>query len=140
MTSRQIELVQSSFSLVEPILDDAVTLFYDRLFALDPSLRGMFRTSPEEQRRKLAKALTVVVKGIDRPEQIQGALRGLGERHVAYGVRDEHYGTVGAALLWTLEAGLGTAFTPEIREAWTAAYGWIADTQQTVRVPATASL
>ena len=130
MTSRQIELVQNSFSLVQPILDDAAVLFYDRLFTLDPSLRSMFRGSPEEQRRKLSQALTIVVKGIDRPEQIRSAVRALGERHGGYGVQAAHYNPAGAALLWTLEAGLGAAFTPEIREAWTAAYGWIADTMQ----------
>lgn len=130
MTFRQIELVQSSFRLVQSILADAMVLFYDRLFELDPSLRAMFKSSREEQRRKLAQTLTMVVKGLDRPDQIRAAVQALGSRHADYGVRDDHYATVGAALLWTLEAGLGKAFTPEVREAWTAAYGWLAFTMQ----------
>ena len=126
MTSDHINLVQRSFRLVEPILDTAVTLFYDRLFEIDPSLRTLFQGSREDQARKLAQTLTVVVKGIDRPEQIRAAVRALGSRHVGYGVRDEHYGTVGTALLWTLEAGLGDAFTPDVRQARNAMYAWLA--------------
>jgi hemoglobin-like flavoprotein len=130
MTPRQIALVQESFRLVQPTLETAAAAFYDRLFELDPSLRRMFRTSRDEQARKLAQALTVVVKAIDRPDQIRGAVESLGRRHSTYGVQDQHYATVGAALLWTLEAGLGTAFTPGVRDAWTAAYSWLADTMQ----------
>jgi hemoglobin-like flavoprotein len=130
MTPHQIELVQSSFRLVQPILDDAVVLFYDRLFSLDPSLESTFNSPRAEQRRKLAQMLTMVVKGIDHPERIRGAVQALGSRHVAYGVRDEHYTTVGAALLWTLEKGLGRAFTSDVRGAWSAAYGWLAFTMR----------
>ncbi len=130
MTSRQITLVQDSFRQVEPVLEAATAMFYERLFELDPSLRGLFHRSREEQGRMLAQALTVVVKGIDQPEQLKKAVKALGERHAGYGVRDEHYATVGAALLWTLEQGLGEAFTPEVREAWAAAYGWLAFTMQ----------
>ena len=130
MTSHQIALVQRTFQIVQPILEPAAMLFYDRLFELDPSLRRLFRTPREEQALKLGQALTIVVKSIDRPDQIRGAVEALGHRHVAYGVRDEHYTTVGLALLWTLEQGLGDAFTPEVREAWSAAYGWLAFTMQ----------
>lgn len=126
MTKRQTELVQSSFQLVQPILEQAAMMFYDRLFELDPSLRTLFRTSRDEQGRKLAQTLAIVVASIDRPESICGAVDALGRRHVGYHVRDEHYTTVGAALLWTLEQGLGDAFTPEVRDAWSAVYGWLA--------------
>ena len=140
MTSTQIELVQSSFRLVQPILDLAAGMFYDRLFELDPSLRLMFHSSREEQARKLAQTLTVVVTAIDRPDQIRGAVEALGRRHGGYGVRDEHYATVGAALLWTLDKGLGDGFTPDVRDAWSAAYGWLAFTMReaaaTVNIPA----
>jgi nitric oxide dioxygenase len=126
MTKQQIELVQSSFQLVQPILEPAAMMFYDRLFELDPSLRALFRTPRDEQARKLAQTLAVVVAAIDRPDSIRGAVDALGRRHVGYNVRDEHYATVGAALLWTLEQGLGDAFTPEVRDAWSAVYGWLA--------------
>lgn len=130
MTSRQTELVQESFQLVVPILNNATTLFYDRLFQLDESLRSMFRGPQEEQARKLAHVLTVVVKGLSRPEQILPAVEELGRRHSGYGVRPEHYDTVGAALLWTLQAGLGDAFTPEVRDAWSSAYQFLSFAMQ----------
>jgi hemoglobin-like flavoprotein len=130
MTRDQIALVQSSFQAVQPILEPAAMMFYDRLFDLDPALRALFRGSREDQARKLAQALAVVVTSIDRPEKIRGAVEALGRRHVGYGVRDEHYETVGKALLWTLEQGLGEAFSSEVRDAWTAAYGWLAFTMQ----------
>jgi hemoglobin-like flavoprotein len=130
MTLRQIGLVQDSFRLIQPIIDDAAILFYERLFELDPALRQMFHRPRREQARLLAQTLTVVVKGIDRPARLRGAVEALGQRHAGYGVRDEHYETVAQALLWTLEMGLKDAFTPEVREAWVAAYGWLAFTMQ----------
>jgi hemoglobin-like flavoprotein len=51
----------------------------------------------------------------------------LAKRHVAYGVAPEHYEVVGAALLWTLEKGLGDGFTPEVGAAWAAAYGALSE-------------
>jgi nitric oxide dioxygenase len=130
MTPRQIELVQSSFNLVTPVLESATIMFYDRLFELDPSLRRMFHGPLDGQARKLAHVLTVVVKGLSRPQQILPAVEELGRRHLTYGVRPEHYATVGAALLWTLQNGLGDAFTPEVREAWTSAYLFLSSTMQ----------
>jgi nitric oxide dioxygenase len=130
MTQHQIELVQSSFSQVLPILEPATMMFYDRLFELDPSLRAMFRTPQAEQARKLGHVLTVVVKGLSRPEQILPAVEELGRRHANYGVQPEHYATVGAALLWTLQSGLGEAFTAEVHEAWSSAYSLLSSTMQ----------
>jgi hemoglobin-like flavoprotein len=126
LTSRQVEMVQQSFRLVEPILDDAAVLFYGRLFEIDPSLQQMFQRPRREQARLLAQTLKVVVNGIDRPAQLRGAVETLGRRHAGYGVRDEHYAVVGEALLWTLEAGLKDKFTSEVRDAWIAAYSWLA--------------
>ena len=130
MTPHQIELVQSSFNLVVPNLESAAMTFYDRLFQLDPSLRHMFRGPQAEQARKLGHVLTIVVNGLICPQQILGAVEELGRRHLVYGVRPEHYATVGAALLWTLQTGLGDAFTSEVREAWTCAYMFLSSTMQ----------
>jgi hemoglobin-like flavoprotein len=130
MTPRQIELVQNSFKLVTPILESATMMFYQRLFELDPSLRHMFHGPLEEQARKLGHVLTVVVKGLSRSEQILGAVEELGRRHANYGVRPEHYETVGTAQLWTLQTGLGEAFTAEVREAWTFAYLFLSTAMQ----------
>jgi hemoglobin-like flavoprotein len=127
MTPTQVGLIRESWAAVEPIADAAASLFYGRLFELDPALERLFRrTDMDRQRKVLMQTLTVVVKTLDRIDQLLPAVQALGRRHAGYGVRDTHYATVGAALLWTLEQGLGEAFTPAVREAWTEAYGTLA--------------
>ena len=127
MTPRQIDLIRDNWSAVEPIADTAATLFYDRLFELDPAIRRLFRrTDMAQQRKILMQTLTVVVKSLDKLETIVPAVQALGRRHAGYGVRAEHYESVGLALLWTLQQGLGEAFSDEEREAWAAAYGTLA--------------
>jgi hemoglobin-like flavoprotein len=122
VTPEQTTLVQRSFAQIVPIADTAAELFYGRLFELDPSLRPLFRGDMREQGRKLMQLLCVVVRGLDRPEVMLRALEGLGRRHANYGVTEAHFATVGAALLWTLEQGLGTVFTPEMADAWASVY------------------
>jgi hemoglobin-like flavoprotein len=131
MTPEQKVLVQTSFAQVLPIAGIAATLFYDRLFTLDPSLRAMFKGDMEEQKRKLMMMLQVAVANLDRLDTLIPAVQNLGARHVRYGVQPEHYATVGAALLWTLEQGLGPAFTPAVRAAWVAVYTLLTDVMQT---------
>ena len=127
MTPEQRILVQSTWELVLPIADQAAMLFYDRLFVLDPELRPLFtRGDMAEQRKKLMQMITVAVRGLERLDELVPAVQALGRRHVGYHVRERDYDTVGAALLWTLEQGLGAAFTPEVREAWTLTYGTLA--------------
>jgi len=127
MTPTQIDAVRASWTAVEPIADQAAVLFYDRLFELDPVVRRLFRgTDMQAQRRSLMQTLAVVVKGLDRLDQLLPAVQALGRRHAGYGVRAAHYDTVGSALLWTLEQGLGDAFTPDVKAAWAEAYGTLA--------------
>jgi hemoglobin-like flavoprotein len=130
MTPKQIELVQQSWSQVQPIAETAAGMFYERLFTLDPSLRSLFRGDMKEQGRKLMAMIGFAVKGLSRLEQLVPGVQALGRRHAGYGVRDQHYATVAAALLWTLEQGLGDSFTQEVREAWTIAYGLLASTMK----------
>ena len=130
MTPRQKMLVQTTFALVAPIAETAAALFYNRLFELDPALRPLFKGDMAEQGRKLMQTLAVAVAGLDDLGALVPAVRALGKRHVAYGVRDEHYETVATALLWTLETGLGDAFTPEARDAWATVYWILADTMK----------
>ena len=122
MNQKQISLVQASFAEVVPIADTAAALFYDRLFELDPSLRPMFRGDMKEQGRKLMDMIAVVIVNLPRLTGILTSVRALGARHADYGVRDEHYDTVGSALLWALGQGLGEAFTDEVCDAWVEAY------------------
>jgi len=126
MTPQQITLVRSSFALVRPIADQAAALFYDKLFERDPSLNAMFHVDMAQQGQRLMHMLEGAVRLLDRPESLAPVLTALGERHAGYGVLDAHYPTVGAALLDTLAAGLGEAFTPAVREAWAALYAEVA--------------
>jgi hemoglobin-like flavoprotein len=130
MNSEQIKLVQSTFESVRPIAATAAELFYGRLFELDPSLRPLFKGDIVHQGRMLMSMLSAAVSQLTRLDGLVPIVRKLGARHVAYGVRDHHYATVGAALLWTLEQGLGEKFTLHVREAWTAAYTLLAGQMQ----------
>src|SRR3974390_485861 len=123
MTPDQVSLVQQSFAKVAPIADQAALLFYDRLFDIAPQVKAMFPEDMTEQRKKLMATLAVVVNGLSNLESILPAASALAQRHVAYGARAEHYPVVGSALLWTLEKGLGEAWTPDVANAWKAAYG-----------------
>jgi hemoglobin-like flavoprotein len=119
----QINLVQESFAKVAPISEQAATLFYDRLFEVAPAVKVMFPADMTEQRKKLMATLAVVVNGLSSLESVLPAASALAKRHVSYGARPEHYPVVGGALLWTLEKGLGEAWTADVADAWTAAYG-----------------
>lgn len=126
MNNEQKLLVQKTFEMVAPIADVAAGLFYGRLFEVDPSLKPLFRGDIKDQGKKLMATIKVAVQSLDRLDALVPVVQALGRRHLAYGVRDEHYDTVGAALLWTLEKGLGDAFTPDVKEAWTIVYGILA--------------
>lgn len=130
MTNEQIQLVQESFRQVAPIAETAAQLFYARLFELDPDLELLFKGNLSEQGRKLMQMLALAVNGLDRMEQLLPVVRSLGARHVSYGVRDKDYDTVGQALLWTLQKGLGEAFTPDVEAAWSEVYASLASAMQ----------
>jgi hemoglobin-like flavoprotein len=130
MTVEQIHIIRQTFELIAPMADSVAAVFYRRLFELDPSLRPMFPPILVEQGRKLMQMLGAAVGMLERPQQLITVLESLGKRHAGYGVRDEHYDTVGEALLWTLERGLGPVFTPEVRTAWASLYGVVATTMK----------
>jgi hemoglobin-like flavoprotein len=128
MTPDQKQLVQESWREVAPIAETAAELFYGRLFEIDPTTPRLFEgVNLTEQRRKLVQALAGVVHGLDDLEALVPALADLGRRHARYGVVDGQYDTVGAALLWTLEQGLGPAWTPDVKLAWSVAYARLTD-------------
>jgi len=130
MTPKQVMLVKQSWQTVQPLGDAVAELFYARLFELEPSLRAMFKNDMRSQGRMLTSVINLAVSKLDQLPALVPALHALGARHVGYGVRDEHYGIVGAALLDTLALGLKDAFTPEVKEAWTVTYTILADTMQ----------
>ena len=127
MDTQQKELVQKTWAMVVPISETAADLFYGRLFEMDPAIKPMFaRADMKKQGQMLMQALSLTVKGLDTPDKLIPVLEDLGRRHTKYGVHDAHYDTVGGALLWTLEKGLGEAFTPAVKGAWTEAYTLVA--------------
>lgn len=130
MTPKQIHLVQTTWEKVVLISEQAAALFYGRLFELDPELKPLFKSDIREQGQKLMQMIGVAVRGLADLGRLVPAVEDLGRRHVAYGVRRKDYETVGAALLWTLEKGLGDSFSPEVKEAWFTAYHLLATTMQ----------
>jgi hemoglobin-like flavoprotein len=127
MTPQQVSQIQSSFAKIAPIADQAVELFYRRLFEAAPETRALFRGDMQVQGRKLMAALAAVVNGLGQWHTIVPMARDLARRHIAYGVEPRHYAIVGSALLWTLEQGLAGEFTPELRAAWAAAYSALSE-------------
>ncbi|MGL4264581.1 MAG: globin family protein [Afipia sp.] len=123
MTPSQVSLVQDSFAKVVTIADQAAVIFYDRLFDIAPQVKPLFKGDMAKQRRALMGTLGVVVNGLSNLPSVLPAASALAKKHVTYGVEASHYSVVGAALLWTLEKGLGEAWTPEVAAAWTDAYG-----------------
>jgi len=123
-----IKLVQDSFELVKPRAAGVATLFYARLFEIDPSLERLFPSDMSDQRNKLLKTLTVAVAGLSDLDSLVPVLQQLGRNHCNYGITEDMYPKVGEALLWTLNEGLGADFTPAVKEAWAAVYGIMADT------------
>jgi len=108
----------------------AALIFYRRLFEISPELRPMFKGDIEEQSKKLIEMLGVLIAMLERPHGLELELREMGARHAEYGVKDEHYATVGTALLDMLVETLDTDFTPEVRAAWTALYGAVETTMK----------
>ena len=126
MTPDQKRLIKETWSMVVPIADTAAALFYNRLFEIDPTTRALFRTTNmAEQRKKLMHVLGAALQGLDDLDALLPVVENLGRRHRTYGVAGAHYDSVGAALLWTLETGLGKAWTPAAAEAWATLYGML---------------
>jgi hemoglobin-like flavoprotein len=122
-----VPLVQSTWKQVAAIAPQAAALFYKNLFEADPSLQALFKGDMEEQGKRLMQMIGAAVGKLTDLDALVPVLQSLGERHVGYGVQASHYATVGGALLKTLEQGLGAAFTPAVKAAWTEVYGVMAD-------------
>ena len=130
VTAEDVTLVQSSWAKVAPIADTAADLFYGRLFEIDPPLKELFPEDMAAQKKNLMQTLAVCVNGLSDLGEIVPAVKALGQRHVGYKVKDEHYESVGAALLWSLSQGLGDDYTAETAEAWTKVYGVLSSTMK----------
>lgn len=122
MTPDQVKAIQESFAKVAPIAEQAAALFYGRLFEIAPRVKPLFRGDMKEQGKKLMGTLAAVVNGLNNLEAILPTASALAKKHVAYGAKAADYEPVGAALLWTLERGLGEHWTADLAAAWGAAY------------------
>ncbi len=122
MTDDQKKMVRETYAKVSSNAPAVAALFYQRLFEIDPDLRALFKGDMAEQGRKLMAMIGTAVANLRQIDTIIPAVQRLGQQHIAYGVKDADYEVVGSALLWTLQQGLGEAFTPPVREAWTACY------------------
>ena len=136
MTPAQIPLVQNSFELVAGKPEVVAELFYGRLFQLEPKLRALFKGDMTQQGRLLMQMIATAVRSLDRLDAIVPAVQSLGVRHAGYGVKEADYDTVGSALIWTLEAGLGSHFTLDTRDAWVATYTLLAGVMKNAAYPA----
>ena len=136
MTPDQIDDIQTSFAKVLPISQIAAGLFYERLFIIAPEVKPLFKGDMTQQGNKLMATIAAVVNGLKNLDAVVPVAQGLAVRHVAYGVKPEHYGPVGAALIWTLEQGLQGDFTPKVREAWVAAYNTLSGVMIAAAYPA----
>lgn len=126
MTAEQVYLIRKSFAELARHDHVAALVFYRRLFEIDPSLRPLFRSNIEDQSRKLMDMLGMLIAMLERPAGLEAELKSMGDRHAGYGVKDEHYATVGSALLDMLAETLDKSFTPDVRAAWAALYAAVA--------------
>ena len=130
MTPEQVPLIQTSWEKVKPISETAAELFYGRLFEIAPEVQPYFKGDMKEQGRKLMMMIGTAVNALNDLEAVVPAIQDMGKRHVGYGVKPEDYDSVGAALLWTLEKGLGNDFTDDTKEAWATVYGVLSTTMK----------
>jgi hemoglobin-like flavoprotein len=142
LTDQEKALVKRTWRLVVPIAETAADLFYKRLFELRPEYRKLFPENMAAQKRKLLQMLAFVVKSLEYPdaawrstvpldEDLMYVVLALGRRHRdLYKIPAESYAAVGEALLWTLDYGLGEAFTAEVRTAWLHVYQLLASTMR----------
>jgi nitric oxide dioxygenase len=126
VNATQQELVRATFAKLAVMPEVAGALFYDRLFAMNPSLRPLFKDDMRVQGVKLMTMLAMVVYNLHQQGQVLPAIRDLGVRHVGYGVKFADYDALREALLWTLEQALADDFTPTVRDAWTVCYDELA--------------
>lgn len=130
MTSEQIAAVKTSWEQLRPISEQTAFQLYTRLFELHPELQHLFKADTQERGHKLLAMLDTAVASLEEFDTLATDIRELGARHLAYGVRAEHYALFEDALHWALSHGLGERYTPDVADAWRALFGRLADTMR----------
>jgi hemoglobin-like flavoprotein len=122
-----VQLLRDTFAAVSPNADDLARHFYQTLFERYPAVRPLFANARfDEQKKKLIRSLALIVRNLEKADYLKAYLGGLGQMHVAYGALEAHYPAVGECLLVALEKVAGSAWNDEIKQAWTEAYGVVA--------------
>ncbi len=126
LSAGEIALIRDSFERLQPFVQDASELFYQRLFEIAPELRPLFRSDMTGQGMRFMTTLTVIVQHLDDPAALAPYLRRLAAGHAAYGVKAEHFKPMGEALIVTMRETLGAEFPEGAEQAWRAAYDLMA--------------
>ena len=126
LSTRQVELVKSSFDRLLSLGAPAIVRFYEKLFTAAPDLQEMFSPDIDRQARKFLQSLKLIVTSLSSTERAASVLQRLGDRHRGYGVKSDHYDIVGTVLVETLDELLADASTEEVLEAWRSAFRLIA--------------
>ena len=129
ITEKQISLIKQNWNAlrgVDPVLIGDV--FYRKLFIDAPALKGLFKSTPEQQSIKLVEMLNVIIARLERIDELSIDIKQLAIRHVHYGTKPAHYNQVGTALIWTLKQASGSQWNAEIEEAWSTCYTLLSNT------------
>ena len=130
LTPHQIELVKATVPVLQAHGVDLTKHFYARMLSKNPELRNVFNQAHQArgaQQQALAAAVLAYAQNIEHPENLLGAVKQIAQRHCSLGIRAEQYQIVGHHLIESIKEVLGAAATPELIDAWTAAYGMLAD-------------
>lgn len=130
MLDFQKQIVKSTLPALQQHAEAITQVFYVQMLEAHPELKPMFATGDQEngvQAKRLAGAILAYVANIDRLDLLGPAVTNISRRHVNVNVKPEHYPIVGEHLLGAIKTVLGDAATPEVLEAWGAAYGDLAE-------------
>lgn len=130
LTKQQIELVKATVPILREHGVALTSHFYKRMLSHNPELMQVFNMGHQRagfQQQALAGAVLAYAENIENLPALLGAVAHIANKHVSVGIRAEHYPIVGKHLIASIKEVLGDAATPELIDAWTAAYMQLAD-------------
>ncbi|WP_064792469.1 NO-inducible flavohemoprotein [Shewanella woodyi] len=129
LSEKHISIVKSTIPLLESAGTAITEHFYQRMFSHNPELKDIFNMSHQKtggQPAALFNAVAAYAKNIDNLGALSGAVERIAHKHTSFNIQPDHYPIVGHHLLETLRELAPDAFTPDVEEAWGAAYGLLA--------------
>lgn len=130
LTTQQMEVIKATVPVLQRHGVALISHFYQRMLSNQPELKNIFNQTHQatgHQQKALAMAVLAYAQNIENPSVLAGALRHIAVKHCTVGIRAEHYPIVGRHLLASIQEVLGEACTPDILDAWGAAYQQLAD-------------